>query len=166
MDWPPVLTVLTPVLLLLLTGMGWLYRHERERRELVERQLSEPKYKAYMALINVFFDAMKATKGEKPLGELTDRMIDANKDVVIYGSDDVVKTYLSWQAKTRARSGGMELELFELFGEVVIAIRRDMGNPKTKIVSRDILRMIITDFDEALARGKLQSRDANRTLGK
>lgn len=41
-----VLTVLTPVLVVLLTGVGWLYRHERERRTAAEHQVSERKYQA------------------------------------------------------------------------------------------------------------------------
>lgn len=43
-----VLAALSPILLVILGGIGWLYRHEKERREAVERQLSEHKYKAYI----------------------------------------------------------------------------------------------------------------------
>lgn len=79
-----VLSALTPVLVVLLTAVGWLYRHERERRSAAERQISERKYQAYVALLNVFFDIMKALRQKKQLNqkELVDRMFDANKDLM------------------------------------------------------------------------------------
>ena len=73
------------------------------------------------------------------------------KSLVIYGSDEVVTTYFQWLATSRA--GIVDLELF---GEVIVAIRRDMGNTKTKVTNHDVLRMMISDYDEALATGKLR----------
>jgi len=150
-----ILAALTPVLVLLLGGVGWLYRHERERRAAVERQLSEDKYNAYIELIDIFFDAFKHAKKGKSFDAQSsmERMIDANKELVMYGSDEVVKTYFDWLAS--ARSGTIDMELF---GDVVIAIRRDMGNSKTELTSHDFLRMLLSDFDRALEEGDLQQQ--------
>ena len=155
MNWLPLLGTLTPILLALLGGVGWLYRHERERRAAIERQLSKDKYNTYIELINIFFDVFKGVKrDDQPNGEeLMERMIDANKELVIYGSDDVVKTYFEWLST--ARNGTMDMELF---GEVIIAIRRDMGNPDTSVTSHNFLRMILTDFDEMRAKGQLKQQ--------
>ena len=54
--------VLAPMLIVLLAGSGWLIRHERERREAVESQLSEKKYTCYTTLLDIFFDVLKAGK--------------------------------------------------------------------------------------------------------
>jgi hypothetical protein len=43
------------------------------------------------------------------------------------------------------------------FGEIIVAIRRDMGNPKTK-VTEDVLRQIVKDYDAVKAQGLLESR--------
>jgi hypothetical protein len=148
--WINVLAALSPLFLALLAGVGWLYRHERERRASVERQLSEHKYGAYIELLNIFFDMFKATrkKTTMPQTKLVDRMTDANKDLMIYGSDDVALTYQRWMEK--ARRGHPVLRDF---GEVVIAIRRDMGNPKTRMTPDDVLRQLIVDYDGAKAQG-------------
>ena len=81
-------------------------------------------------------------------------MFDANKDLIIYGSDDVVNTYQKWLSSIRdsVREGKIneleqQLEKLEKFGELVISIRGDMGNPNTNITSEKVLRQLITDYD-------------------
>ena len=148
-----VLATISPFLLALLGGVGWLYRHEKERREAVERQLSEHKYKAYIALLEVFFEVMKKTTLGKKIDqkEINDRMIDASKDLIIYGSDEVIETYQRWQHKARKNEPGALTE----FAEIIISIRRDMGHSKTRITSENVLRQLITDYDDAKAKGIL-----------
>jgi len=152
-DWNTiiwVLAALSPILVAIIAGIGWLYRHEKERREAVERQLSEHKYKAYITLLGIFFGAMKDTKAGKTIdqSDLVNRMFDANKDLILYGSDDVVNTYHKWILMTRA--GKIN---FGQFGEIIISIRRDMGNPKTKVTSEAVLRQFFVDYEDAKAKG-------------
>ena len=153
MNWISVFAASTPVLVALLGGVGWLYRHERERRVEVERQLSDKKYGAYMEIINIFFDLLKDVKLDRSQNQdaLISRMMDANKELIIYGSDEVVDSYLRWM--TEARSGVVDMEKF---GDIVISVRRDMGNPSTRLESHDILRMMLTDYEEAKESGALR----------
>lgn len=153
-DWSTIISVfaaLSPILLVVLGGIGWLYRHEKERREAVERQLSDRKYKAYITLLDIFFGIMKDIKASKTKTidqDLINRMIDASKDLLIYGSDDVVRTYQKWI--DIAREGKSPLGQF---GEIVISVRQDMGNSKTKVTSEDVLRLFIADYEDAKAKG-------------
>src|SRR6266498_4603537 len=145
-----VLAATPPLLILFLAGMGWLYRHEKERREAIERQLSDRKYQTYLSLIGIFLDVMKSVKAKKPIDEssITDRMFDVNKELVIYASDEVLETYQKWLIG--ARSGSASIGHF---GDILVAVRRDMGNPKTKVTSEDVLRQFITDYDSLKAKG-------------
>jgi hypothetical protein len=145
----------TPYLLLALAGIGWLYRREYERRVAVEHQVSERKFKAYSALIDLIFDTWKASKGGKSShpAQLETRMMDALKDLMLYASDDVLILVQTWLDE--ARGGTVKLGRF---GEIVVAIRRDMGNPKTKVTDEDVLRQLVKDYDVAKARGLLESR--------
>jgi hypothetical protein len=146
------LVALVPILILLLGGAGWLIRHERERREAIESELSEKKYAAYTTLINIFFDVLKASKaGQRPSSDLGTRMMDANKDLLIFGSDEVFLTYQAW---TRSLPEGQKVMLHK-FAEVIIAIRRDMGHAKTTLTTDDVLRSFIIDFDEQRQKGLL-----------
>ena len=154
--WVEVLAALSPFLLLVLGGVGWLYRHERERRSAVERQLSEQKYRVYIELLNMFYDQFEAARHGKAVAaneKLVTRMMNANRELIIYGSDDVARTYFEWlEVSKRAVEAGENASL-RGFGEVVVAIRRDMGNRKTKLTADDVLRQLITDYDEVKAQG-------------
>jgi len=153
-NWLAIITPIASVIVVLLSGiiaaLGYLYRHERERREEVERQLSEHKYKAYMALMAAYLEVTKASKAGKPLkpDALVDRMQELSKDFIIYGSDDVVRAFQKW-----VESGRKGRQSFRQFGELVVAIRRDMGNKKTKITYEEVLRQFINDYDDAKANG-------------
>ena len=154
-DWNTIISVfaaLSPFLLAILGGISWLYRREKGRREAVERQLSERKYNAYITLLDILFGILKDIKaGNKDQildQDLTNRMIDASKDLLIYGSDDVVNTYN--ELLKSAREGKATLRPF---GEIVISIRQDMGNKKTKITSEHVLRQFILDYEDAKAKG-------------
>jgi hypothetical protein len=147
-----VWAALLPLVILALGGVGWLYRHERERRENVEQQVSERKHQAYLSVLNIYFDLMKPeNRGKQPdTGLLTNKMFDANKELIFFGSDEVVTLYLHWFQELR--QGILSLERL---GELVIAIRRDMGHPKTDLTAETVLRHLITDYDESKAKGDL-----------
>ena len=134
----------------LLGGLGWLDRHERERREEVERQLSEHKHDTYVLLINIFLEVMKAAKKGIILepDTLVDRMHDLQRDLFLYGSDEVLKTYLKWQ-----RNSTQGQASFGLLGEIIIAIRKDMGTRHTKVTLEDLLRLWINDYADAKGKG-------------
>ena len=152
--WVAVITPLASVIVVLLGGgvaaLGYLYRHERERREEVERQLSEHKYKTYMALMDMYIEVIKAGKAGKPLKpeDLVDRMQELAKDFIVYGSDNVVRAFQKWVET--GRKGGVSVRQF---GELVVTIRRDMGNKKTTITYEEVLRQFINDYDDAKAKG-------------
>jgi hypothetical protein len=146
-------TTATPYLLAVLAGLGWLYRREYERRRDVENQVSERKYNAYIKLINIFFDMFKATRGGPPVKDLELRMFDVNKELMLFASDRVLQIVHRWLEESRR--GTVDLNRL---GEIIVAIRKDMGNSRTRIRSEDMLRQLILDFDKMKASGQLVIR--------
>jgi hypothetical protein len=59
------------------------------------------------------------------------RPFDANRELILYGSDEVLTEYQAWQRQ--ARDGLLD---FPRLGSVIVAVRRDMGHPKTKVDRR------------------------------
>jgi hypothetical protein len=98
-----------------------------------------------------YFGLMKPeNRGKHPdTGLLTNKMFDANKELTLFGSDEVVTLYLNWFQELR--QGYLNLERL---GELVVAIRRDMGHPKTNLTAETVLRHLITDYDAAEATGE------------
>ena len=162
-DWNIIisfLAVLSPVLLVILSGVGWLYKHEKGRREAIERQLSERKYNAYLTLLDFFFFMLNEAHtgfntNQDDFNDLfKQKMFDATKDIIIYGSDDVVSAYHKWFSSVRdALDEGKindpkrQRESAKNFGEIVISIRQDMGNPKTKKNSEDVISIFRAYYD-------------------
>lgn len=149
----PILAAISPLLLALLGAMGWLYKHERERRGAAERQVSERKYNAYIKLLDIFFDGLKEirTGQRKPERKRMEQMLDANKDIILFGSDDVFRIYSSWLLEVRTGVNDMEK-----FGDLIVAVRHDMGHPRSRITGDDILRHLITDYDRIKKEGTLR----------
>lgn len=140
-------SVVGSMVLLLLAGAGWLIRHERERREAVESQLSEKKYAAYMVLIDIFFESIKAQReGRQSPSDLPNRMLDANKDLLIYGADDVLLRYEEL-GKMNPRTEEEKLLLAHKFADLILAIRRDMGNANTRMTTDNVLSAFVKVAD-------------------
>ena len=133
--------IFIPILLVLLGGVGWLYRHEKEKRLEIEKQLSVKKYDVYVRLLTVFFNILKQVKKGQSTNadKLVDTMIEIKKDIIIFGSDEVLNNFFNWEKKSQSK------ESLKALSELVISVRRDMGNPKTKITSADFLKSLVQD---------------------
>jgi len=133
---------LIPIVLAVLAGLGWLYKHEKEKRLLIEKQLSEKKYGAYYKFISIYFDLFKSVKKGQPPNtkKLTNEMIDIKKELTIYGSDEVITKFFFWEET----SSNNENSLIPIT-DIIIEMRRDMGNPKTKITTEDFLKSLVRD---------------------
>ncbi len=141
------LPTIIPIVLAVLAGLGWLYKHEKEKRLLVEKQLSDKKYDVYFKFISLYFDLMKKIKKGQPLNtiKLIDTLLDIKKELTIYGSDEVIKKFFYWEET----SSNKDTSLIPIT-DIIIEMRKDMGNPKTKITTSDFLKSLIRDNEEYL----------------
>ncbi|MDC7219447.1 MAG: hypothetical protein PQJ59_05865 [Spirochaetales bacterium] len=140
-----ILAFLSPFLLAGLAGLGWLYKHEREKRTNIEKTLSEKKYAVYMKIMDLFFalisNAQNGNK-DKPYDNTT--IVEINKDILIYGSDEVIQIFYEWTQAARIKQNSLTY-----LAKIMIAIRKDMGFPKTKITEKDFLKHMIIDYKQA-----------------
>lgn len=135
----PILASLVPILAIILTGIGWLYRHEKEKRLQIEKQLSENKYNVYIKLLTVFFDILKQVKkGQKTNADgLVDKMLNIKKELIIYGNDNVLRSFFHWEKSAETK------ENLNALANLVIEVRKDMGNSKTQITASDFLKSLV-----------------------
>lgn len=136
------LPTIIPIIIAMLAGLGWLYKHEKEKRLLIERQLSEKKYDVYFKFITVYFDLFKdIKKGTKTdPSKYTNKLIDIKKELTIYGSDEVLKKFFKWE-----HTSTNKVQSLIPITDVIIEMRRDMGNPKTKITTNEFLKSLARD---------------------
>src|SRR5690606_17869889 len=144
--------IVIQIILLILGGIGWLYRHEKERRLQIEKQLSDRKYDVYIKLLTVFFDILKQVKKAQPTNssKLIDKMLDIKKELIIFGNDNVLFSFFRWEKQSQTKSN------LKALAELIIEVRKDMGNPKTSITTKDFLKSLVStesDFKELQEQG-------------
>ncbi len=144
--------IAVPILLLILGGIGWLYRHEKERRLQIEKQLSDRKYDVYIKLLTVFFDILKQVKKGQPTNasKLINKMLDIKKELIIFGNDNVLFAFFGWEKDSQTKSN------LKALAKLIIEVRKDMGNPKTAVTTQDFLKSLVSteqDFNELKEQG-------------
>lgn len=159
-----MIPIITIVLSTIIAGIGWLLKNEIEKRREIEKQLSETKYNVYVSLIEVIFSIFENVikkKDEAVPEEAIDKMFKIVQDLIIYGSDSVVKKFSQWK---QLGSVGGEMTII-LITEVIIEIRKDMGNQNTKMNIDHLWGMLISDYEnirEKLKIAKLQYDSMNK----
>ena len=68
------------------------------------------------------------------------------------GSDEVINAYndlmqFIYGRNTNTEKEGASNELLILLGKLLLEIRKDVGNDKTQLTPKDMLRSMITDID-------------------
>ena len=131
-----------------------IFQRQTERLKIVESQLSQSKYKVYYDLVTIFFNIINDSKSGKELNipDLTTKMINLKKDILIYGSDEIVLLLSKWLQYTTEKPD--DATHIWVYLDLLIKIRKDMGHRKTIISRDDIMILIMQNKSEY---GKLKS---------
>jgi len=160
MDW--LQNILAPLILLLVAGVGsvagYFIRSRGEESRAIQQKLNEERRKAYGEIlapyIRILVDVKNKEGAAKALEEI--KSYDYRKtafDLALFGSDNVVRAYNAFlQYAYKAESGGSEeqraIGYMRLWGQLLLEIRKDVGNKKTRLNERDMLRWLISDIEK------------------
>lgn len=139
---------LSVLLTIIIAVLGWRMQRKTERIKIMENQLSDKKYNAYSDMVSLFYSVLKNVKNEKPNNQnvLKEKMLESKKNILMYGSDKVIKSFNKWLCSTSMdKSNYHQLDAFLDF---MIEIRKDMLGNKTKISKQDLLINLIQNEDE------------------
>lgn len=120
----------------------FILQRKNEKLKIIKEKISDKKYEAYNDVLSIFFDLFKNVKNFKNLNEkqLGNKIIDLKKFLVLYANDDILKKFFEWNKSAQTEEN--RLAQFEQYLELMILIRKDMGNPDTKITADEILRSL------------------------
>jgi hypothetical protein len=120
----------------------FILQRKNEQLKIIKEKISDKKYEAYNEVLSIFFDLFKNVKNFKNLNEkqLGNKIIDLKKFLVLYANDDILKKFFEWNKSAQTEEN--RLVQFEQYLELMILIRKDMGNPDTKITTDEILRSL------------------------
>ena len=143
-DWGyKLLSILLPIIC---TILGWIIYRKTERIKIMENQLSDKKYKAYADIVSVFFGMLKDTKNDKRVDNklIMDKIMDSKKDIFMYGSDTVFYAFNSYLTKS-SKTPINQNEIMGAFLSFMLTIRQDMCGKQSKLSIRDILINLTQD---------------------
>lgn len=136
------------VLVFISTILGFIIKNQHDKILSIKNQISDKKYNIYNEIFSIFFDVMREGKGftkkTKP-NDLPDRIINVKKDLLIYGTDEIIKKFTEWNVNCNNPN---QMSNFQNYLALFILIRKDMGYKKSKLTEKDILRIIMGNDDE------------------
>lgn len=120
----------------------FLLQRKNEQLKIVKEKISDKKYEAYNQVLSIFFDLFKSVKNLKNVNEkqLSNKIIDLKKFLLLYANDDILRKFFDWNKSAQTEEN--RLAQFDKYLELMILIRKDMGNPDTKITTDEVLRSL------------------------
>lgn len=159
-------SVATPILVLLLTGVGWSIRNKQERIFKLEERLQEDRIATYNEILEPFIllllseaawksDPRNKNKDKNEIATQKMLSLEYRKQgfkMSLLGSDQVVKAYndimhyfFSRDENSTEISEKDLKDMMILLGVFLLEIRKSMGNQSSKLDSWDMLEWFLTD---------------------
>jgi len=132
----------------------WLLKTRVEELHATEERLREERRKIYIQILDPYIRLFADIKGQgtaQAIKKITSYEYRKTAfELNLFGSDDVVCAYNDLMKHTyEAEKTGTQnpREMMQLWGNLLLGIRRSLGNKKTKLGEFDMLRAMITDID-------------------
>ena len=143
-----IIAILSVLISAIVTVTGIVIAWQTERLRAMREQLSEKKCKAYADAMMMFYTILKDSQLQRPTDNeaMMQKMIDAKKDIFMYGSDKVFRAFNKWLVVAFENNNKNQ---FDAFMEFVLEMRKDMFYGKTKLTKHDILLNLTQSEEEA-----------------
>jgi flagellar motor component MotA len=118
-----------------------------QRRTEKDKALEAEKRVAYKQLLQVLFGVLKTVKQggtEAVEQEIGDKFFELARDMTVYASDEVLRLFIRFKNQQQPEN---PIQVLKLFGELIIAIRKDLGHDQTTVSVKEVLSSFITDVD-------------------
>ena len=169
-DWLDVVsavgTIVTPLLVLILSGVGWRLKQQQEKSIRLEESLREDRIALYHRILEPFIimlmsdaqwasDPKNKNKDKLAAGSKILLSLDYRRDTFglsLMASDSVVKAYnemfqniYNRGESTEGSSEEFYRDVLKNLGNFLLEVRKDMGQSKTELKFLDMLESFITD---------------------
>ena len=143
-----IIAILSILISAIIAVAGIVIAQQSERLRAMREQLSEKKCKAYADAMMIFYSVLKDSQLHRPTDNkaMMQKMLDTKKDIFMYGSDKVFKSFNKWLVVAFENNNKNQ---FDAFMEFVLEMRKDIFNGKTKLTKHDILLNLTQSEEEA-----------------
>ena len=163
-----IANIVTPIVILILSVVGWKYRQSIERKFKIEEKLRDERIEIYNQILEPFIIMLMtdAAWSSDPKNKNKDKYKIATTKLLsleyrkisfklsLIGSDPVVSSYNNLMQHFYSKGGDSSpaysteeevIEIMSLLGNFLLEVRRSMGNDSTRIDNWGMLEWFITD---------------------
>ncbi|MBD2246787.1 hypothetical protein [Nostoc sp. FACHB-888] len=136
----------------------------------IRNEQREYKVKIYEDITHFFFEIIFATKLgkiQKTEEEVTAFLVDITPKLVMWGSDDVVKSFKEFRSsasKTGSDSYTSSIETMLFFERMLLDIRKDLGHSNRNLKTCSILGIFVNDIEEFIAAAIQETQHQEQNL--
>lgn len=161
-------SIATPIVLLALAAIGWIFRSRVERRFALEDKLRDDRVETYYQILEPYIimfmadaawnsDPKNKNKSKFDVGSRKMLSLEYRKQgfrLALFGSDEVMRSYnkLMQYFFTRDANSPVTKEVvrdsISMIGELILEIRRSVGNSETKLDRLEMLEWFLSEMDE------------------
>ena len=158
-------TIATPILLIVLSSIVWFFQRKIERSQTIEQELRDDRLQVYLEILEPFIILLtkdeafptenKNTVALEKILSLSYRK--AAFRLSLFANDDVVRAYndlmqfaydseKSPASEDEQDSQSKAWEMLNVFGNLLLEIRKSVGNEKTTLENLEMLEWMINDL--------------------
>lgn len=136
--------IIVPLLTLLSGALYFIVKRKDDELNRVRQKVSDKKHDTYSQTIELYFDLLKDNKKLKSVdsSQLAQAYIDIKKNILLFASDDIIFKFFDFE-----KTSDPGQKIFK-YCELIVLMRKDMGNDNTRLNARAMLRALLTDETE------------------
>lgn len=160
MDWNQLVAPAVGSALMALGGLiSWIIKTRLEQLRTATKDLQTERRKIYVDLLIPYIRLVtalpRASSSDQVPPEILEEMLSYEYrktafEVILLGSDEVVRSFNSFmgQAYKSEVEGADPIGMIHHWGNLLLEIRKSLGNKKTDLDSWEMMRWMITDIDK------------------
>lgn len=136
--------------------VGWWLKARNQELRAIEKMLREEQRKIYKEIldpyIGLFSDQNKNISSGSLVKKLTSHQYKSKAfEMFFFGSGEVIKAYnklIQHGSRINPENAEPDLTIVTDFGQLLLEVRKSLGNKKTKLNAKEMLGVIINDLSK------------------
>lgn len=140
-------SILAGIIAAFVSSTFYAQRTKTDLQKEYDTKFNDRKWEAYTHFAQIVSDILLAVKQGKSdeLEKFVAQLYEFTRQLWIVGSKDVVEAFIEWRRYGQSEDRDSKEYLIQL-GNIIIAMRKDLGYSTDNIKSAEILATIIDDF--------------------
>jgi len=153
-----LVVTLGPTFLVVLGGIvTWFLKAKNEELKVTQEKLNSERTELYRKMLEPYVRLLASSSSAKE----TDKSVkqiqsfdwqNASTHLILFGSDEVIRAWNNFAQYNYRMGEDSEkynvYELLNLYGHLLLAIRKDVGNKKTKLKAKETMMWKIRDINQ------------------